>query len=187
MMLAERYHDPGTEQSGSRDTITKTSYTYRPGTNATCAIGRAVALSKSITVWSSASVHLTGQLSNPTTPVKRLFDAFRRGDFSGGEARGTTRAKHRQFKHLSPGDIDQLVREYCAGLGSVYELADRWGVHRNTVAKHLKSRGLELGRLSLTSDEIRRANELRAQGLSFNAIGRAIGRDPKTVKAALLY
>ena len=132
-----------------------------------------------------ALVHLTGELSNPTTPVKRLFDAFRRGDFSGREPRERIPTTHRRLKRLSPPDVDQLVREYCDGLGSVYELADRWGVHRNTIAKHLKSRGLELGRLSLTSDEIRRAFELRAQGLSFNAIGRAIGKDPKTVKAAL--
>lgn len=132
-------------------------------------------------------MHLTGQLSNPTTPVRRLFDAFRRGDFAGGEPRERTPVKRRQHKHLSPTDVDQLVREYCDGLGSVYDLADRWGVHRNTISKHLKSRGLELGRLSLSSDEIRRAIDLRTQGLSFNAIGRALGKDPKTVKAALSY
>ena len=130
-------------------------------------------------------VHLTEQLYNPSTPLKRLFDGFRRGDFSGGEPRERTPARHRQFKRLSPADVDQLVREYCDGLGSVYDLADRWGVHRNTIAKHLKSRGLELGRLSLSSDEIRQAFKMRARGLSFNAIGRAIGKDPKTVKAAL--
>jgi len=49
----------------------------------------------------------------------------------------------------SPSDVERLVREYCDGLRSVYKLADRWGVHRNTVAKHLKSRRIELGRLSL--------------------------------------
>ena len=130
-------------------------------------------------------MHLTGQLYNPRTPVKRLFEAFRRGELSGGESRERIPTTHRRLRRLSATDVDQLVREYCDGLGSVYELADRWGVHRNTIAKHLKSRGLELGRLSLSSDEIRRAFELQAHGLSFNAIGRAIGKDPKTVKAAL--
>ena len=130
-------------------------------------------------------VHLTGSLYNPRTPVKRLFDAFRRGELSGGEPRERIPTTHRRLRRLSPADINQLVREYCDGLGSVYELADRWGVHRNTIARHLKSRGLELGRLSLSSDEVRRAIELREQGHSFNAIGRTIGRDPKTVKAAL--
>ncbi|MGA0568137.1 helix-turn-helix domain-containing protein [Rathayibacter sp. KR2-224] len=81
--------------------------------------------------------------------------------------------------------MDQLVHEYCDGQGSIYELADRWGVHRNTIAKHLRSRGLELGRLPLANVEIERARKLRRHGLSFNAIGRELGRDPKTVKAAL--
>jgi transposase-like protein len=101
--------------------------------------------------------------------------------------RETTTTSRRRLKRLSRADVDQLVHQYCDGLGSVYRLADQWGVHRNTIAKYLKSRGLELGRLSLSSDEIRRASQLRKQGPSFNAIVRAIGRDPKTVKAALLY
>jgi lambda repressor-like predicted transcriptional regulator len=125
------------------------------------------------------------QLSKPTTSVRRLFDAFRRGNLAGNEPRERTPVKHGRHKRLSPANIDALFCEYCDGLGSIYELADHWGVHRNTIAKHLKSRGLELGRLSLTSDEIRRVSELRKRGLSINAIGRAIGKDPKTVRAAL--
>jgi hypothetical protein len=33
--------------------------------------------------------------------------------------------------------------------------------------------------------EIERARELQAKGLSLNAIGRAVGKDPKTIKQAL--
>lgn len=124
-------------------------------------------------------------LSNPPTPVKRLFEALRGGRLVGAERRQTTPTNHRRLKRLSPTDVDQLAREYCAGLGSIYELADRWGMHRNTIAKHLKSRGLELGRLSLSKSEMHQARKLRDEGLSFNAIGRTIGRDPKTVKTAL--
>lgn len=130
-------------------------------------------------------MHLRDALYNPPTPVKRLFETLHGGHLKGGEPRETKPSTHRRLKRLSPTDVDQLVREYCDGLGSIYELADRWGVHRNTIAKHLKSRGLKLGRLSLSNDEIRRANKLRAQGQSFSAIGRELGRDPKTVKAAL--
>lgn len=119
-------------------------------------------------------VHLTDALYNLPTPVKRLFEALHRGDLAGGEPRETIPTSQRRLKRLSPADVDQLVREYCDGQGSIYELADRWGVHRNTIAKYLKSRGLELGRLSLTNDEVRRAQRLRDDGLSFNAIGRDI-------------
>ena len=132
-----------------------------------------------------AEVHLTDALYNLPTPARRLFEALQRGDLAGGKPRETTPMLRRRLRHLSPADVDQLVSDYCAGHGSIYELADRWGVHRNTIAKHLKSRGLELGRLSLTSEEIRRAQALRESGLSFNAIGRALDRDPKTVKSAL--
>lgn len=130
-------------------------------------------------------MHLTDALYNLPTPVKRLFEALHRGDLAGGKPRETTPTLQRRLKRVSPTDVDQLVREYCDGEGSIYELADRWGVHRNTIAKHLRSRGLELGRLSLTNDEVRRAQRLRDDGLSFNAIGRELGRDPKTVKSAL--
>jgi lambda repressor-like predicted transcriptional regulator len=71
-------------------------------------------------------------------------------------------------------------------VGSIYGLAEKYGVHRNTIAKHLRERGLELGRLPLTKNEVERIRELHAKGLSLNAIGRAVGRDPKTVKSLLL-
>ncbi|WP_140162859.1 helix-turn-helix domain-containing protein [Agreia sp. VKM Ac-1783] len=89
-----------------------------------------------------------------------------------------------QVKQLSPAFIDQLVNEYKAG-GSVYELQNRHGVHRSTVAKHLKHRGIALGVQPLSKSEIARAQELYEQRLSLNAIGRAMGRDPKTIKAVV--
>jgi DNA-binding CsgD family transcriptional regulator len=88
-------------------------------------------------------------------------------------------------RRLSPADLDQLVAEYRGGVGSIYDLADIYGVHRNTIAQHLKDRGVLLGPLPLQDFEVERAQELYGQGLSLNAIGRALGRDPKTVKAAV--
>jgi hypothetical protein len=88
-------------------------------------------------------------------------------------------------RRLSPTDVDQLVADYRNGVGSIYDLADLYGVHRNTIAQHLKYRGVRLGPLPLQDFEATRARELHADGLSLNAIGRALGRDPKTVKAGL--
>ncbi len=87
-------------------------------------------------------------------------------------------------RRLCPVEIDQLVTDYHS-LQSIYRVADLYGLHRNTVAQHLKDRGVRLGRLSLQASEIERAQELKDRGLSLNAIGRTLGRDPKTVKAAL--
>jgi DNA-binding CsgD family transcriptional regulator len=91
----------------------------------------------------------------------------------------------RQLKSVSPGLVERLVAEYRAG-ASVYELQERHGVHRNTIAKHLRDHGLRLGRQPLSTAEVHRACELHAEGLSLNAIGRKMGRDPKTVKTALV-
>lgn len=77
-----------------------------------------------------------------------------------------------------------MVADYHNNVGSIYVLADRYRVHRNTIAQHLKERGVRLGPLPLQAFEAERARELHEQGVSLNAIGRALGRHPKTVKTA---
>jgi len=88
-------------------------------------------------------------------------------------------------RRLSAAEIDQLVEDYRSGVGSIYDLADIYGVHRNTVSVHLKERGVMIGKQPLNDREVHRARALRQDGFSLNAIGRALGRDPKTVKAAV--
>ncbi len=89
-------------------------------------------------------------------------------------------------RRLSPSDVDRLVADYRSGVGSIYDLADLYGAHRNTIAQHLKDRGVRLGPLPLQESEAERARKLHAQGLSLNAIGRTLGRDPKTVKTSVV-
>jgi DNA-binding CsgD family transcriptional regulator len=78
-----------------------------------------------------------------------------------------------------------MVADYRRGGATTYDLADRYGVHRNTVSAHLRARGLKPGHQPLSQEEAIHARTLRAQGLSLNAIGRAVRRDPKTVKTAI--
>lgn len=78
-----------------------------------------------------------------------------------------------------------MVEDHKTGVGSIYDLADIYGAHRNTVAQHLKARRVRLGGQALSPEEIERAKALARQGPSGNAIGRAMMRDPKTVRAAL--
>jgi hypothetical protein len=40
---------------------------------------------------------------------------------------------------LTASEVDRLVADYQAGVG-VLELADRYGIHRATVAAHLRRR-----------------------------------------------
>ncbi len=88
-------------------------------------------------------------------------------------------------KRLSPEEVAQLVRDYANGEGSIYGLADRYGIHRQTVAHHLKAHGLELGRTSLSPEEATRARDLARLGWSANRIGVQLQRDPKTIRTLL--
>jgi hypothetical protein len=125
-------------------------------------------------------------LANIRKQARPLFDFARSPEFARVLAKSVRdeQPTHNQVKQLSPAFVDQLVTEYRAG-ASVYELQKRHGVHRGTVAKHLKIRGITLGVQPLSRIEIALAQELYEQRLSLNAIGRAMGRDPKTIKAVV--
>jgi transposase-like protein len=126
-------------------------------------------------------------LANQTGAMRALCNLLVRGEISDVLARSPRPGRPVAGAHrrLSPIEIDQIVEDYRTGVGSIYDLADIYGVHRSTLAQHLKARGVELGGRPMTLNEIDEARELRRQGLSGNAIGRAIGRDPKTVRSAL--
>jgi DNA-binding CsgD family transcriptional regulator len=132
-------------------------------------------------------VHRSEVLANLKEVVKGLFGFVQRGELTAlllKDPRDEPLSRRAQ-KRLSPAEVDQLVADYRAGECSIYDLADRYGVHRNTIAQHLKGRGFRLGLLPLQELEAARARELHARGLSLNAIGRTLGRDPKTIKVAL--
>ena len=139
------------------------------------------------TVHILASVHRSELSGNLTATVRTLFRIVEHGAlaeilaYSPRLGRPVSGANRR----LSAAEIDQLVEDYRSGVGSIYDLADIYGVHRNTVSVHLKERGVMIGKQPLNDREVHRARALRQDGFSLNAIGRALGRDPKTVKAAV--
>jgi DNA invertase Pin-like site-specific DNA recombinase len=51
--------------------------------------------------------------------------------------------KPRQQKLLSKTEISQIIQKYQQG-ATVYELADIYGCHRQTVSRHLKKNGVEM-------------------------------------------
>lgn len=132
-------------------------------------------------------VHRSEVLANLTEAMRALCNLLTHGGISEILARSPRpgRPIAGANRRLSPVEIDQMVEDYRTGVGSIYDLADIYGVHRNTVAQYLKAKGVKLGGSPMSSDEINRARELHQQGLSGNAIGRAIARDPKTVRTAL--
>ncbi|KJF18160.1 hypothetical protein [Acidithrix ferrooxidans] len=55
-------------------------------------------------------------------------------------------AKIRQRqKRLTYLEVNQVVAAYFGG-STTYEIASQFGLHRHTVSRHLKDRGIQLGR-----------------------------------------
>lgn len=142
---------------------------------------------RTITARPSSNVHRSEVFANLTKPMQAVLGMVDRGELARllAQAPRPARRVGGANRRLSLADIDQLVTDYRGGVGSIYDLADLYGVHRNTIAQHLKDRGVRLGPLPLQESEVERARELHAQGLSLNAIGRALKRDPKTIKGGL--
>lgn len=88
-----------------------------------------------------------------------------------------------RLRRLSAARADELVGLYRDGTCSTYDLAERFAVNRETVTELLKARGLVVGQQPLSESEKLRIATLSAEGLSANAIGLRVGRDPKTVRA----
>jgi hypothetical protein len=81
---------------------------------------------------------------------------------------------------LSEEEISELVHGYQEGL-TVYELADQFGIHRETVSVVLKTEGVPRRRRPLSPAQIERASSLHESGLSFARVGAEIGCDASTV------
>lgn len=132
-------------------------------------------------------VHRSDALANITEAMKKLLRYAASGEL-GNLLQTHPRVERPSFqsqRRLTATEITQLIADYQAGDGSSYDLAARYGLHRQTVAGLLKDHGLSIGRTPLTQAETRRAQELRAAGWSANRIGVSMQRDPKTIRATL--
>lgn len=86
---------------------------------------------------------------------------------------------------LTPSEADRLVDDYLAGL-SVGYLAQKYGVHRATVSKHLTRQEVVRRQHGLTIDEAAEAVKLHGGGISMRAISRTLGVDRKQVRISLV-
>jgi len=78
----------------------------------------------------------------------------------------------------------QLVAEYQAG-ATCYQLAERHGIHRNTVTKHLRRTGIRLRLDGLTAQQIEQGIVLYTSGHSLARIAQQFGVTANTVQARL--
>jgi DNA-binding CsgD family transcriptional regulator len=122
-------------------------------------------------------------LSNPSSPLHRALNAYRKLDLS----QVTWHVSHpvvKRAKWLNATELSQLVERYEAG-ATTYDLADQFGIARETVARRLKAEGIKLRRTKITAADLSRAVELYATGLSTIKIGVILNRRHSTVWYAL--
>ena len=138
---------------------------------------------------------LRREFSNPTPNLKSLISRWRRGVYRVSQrvhsapirdARGPcVRRIGKPQTFLTPAEADRLVDEYLAGL-SVGYLAQKYGVHRATVSKHLTRQEVVRRQHGLTIDEAAEAVKLHGGGISMRAIARTLGVDRKQVRISLI-
>ena len=84
---------------------------------------------------------------------------------------------------LQPDEVDQLVARYNE-TRNMRQVAREFRMSRTTVAKHLADRGVATTK-SMSAEQIARAVELYADGLSSMVIGKQLGFDNHTIVKAL--
>jgi DNA-binding CsgD family transcriptional regulator len=77
-----------------------------------------------------------------------------------------------------------LVSEYAAG-DDMKVLAARWGLHRLTVAAHLRRAGVKLRRQGLAGGDLEMAARLYAEGWSCQRLAERFDCDAETARRAL--
>jgi DNA-binding CsgD family transcriptional regulator len=122
-----------------------------------------------------------GRYSNRASWVKRL-PRLPKATVS---ASATTVRTHRSSAtRLSPAQIADLITGYQSGQ-TVYELADRFKIHRVTVSAHLHRHGIPMRRQGLDAAGIGHAVRLYEDGWSVARIGERLGVDGTTVWTAI--
>ena len=89
-------------------------------------------------------------------------------------------------RRLIAEQAERLVREYEGG-DDMTVLAARWGLHRTTVAAHLRRAGVTLRRQGVSAERLSEAVRLYAAGWSCQRLAERYGCDAETVRQALRH
>jgi DNA-binding CsgD family transcriptional regulator len=88
-------------------------------------------------------------------------------------------------RRLSETEVVELRAAYASGTGTM-QLAERFGVHRDSVRRHLNDAGMLRPREALTPEQVQLAIKLRGEGLLYREIGERFGVAKDTVRVAIL-
>ena len=106
------------------------------------------------------------------------------GNLTQGVHPAADRAQRGSAARLPPARIAALVDGYQAG-ATVYELADRFGIHRTSVSANLHRAGVPMRRQGMGEQQKTLAVVLYNQGWSIAHLSDRFDVDPTTVRRAL--
>jgi transposase-like protein len=125
--------------------------------------------------------------NTPFTKLIRLANNSRSSDKrpASPQFNGVKPRTYRMNRKLSPAERAQLVELYRGGM-SALEVAREFGMHRQTVARHLTQEGaIVRSQLKMTPPLVERAKQLYAEGHSTAEVGWQLGVEASTVGKAL--
>ena len=134
---------------------------------------------------------LLGRYSNPLDgPIPTLF--FEAADLQellhvtpvGRHAVVENRQQRQHQRRLRQDELGHLVAEYLSEV-KVKELAERYGITRQTVLERMRRLGVPRRHPRLGPDEVNKACDLYRSGKSLADIGAVFSVDPGTVRRAL--
>jgi lambda repressor-like predicted transcriptional regulator len=134
-------------------------------------------------VTQTSPVEVLGGYSNHADQGERLAKLLENPRL--GPRRPETRTPKQLQHRLAQPEADQLITAYLAG-ESVYDLSDRYGVHRNTVSRILERHGIDRRYRLLRGDMLDEAIEQYRQGASLRTVGQQLGVSLDTVRNALI-
>ncbi|MDX8029401.1 hypothetical protein SK803_04225 [Lentzea sp. BCCO 10_0856] len=124
-------------------------------------------------------------LSNHSTPVQRLLDLAKTWpDTPNGAGPAPPPKPFKTLRKLKPAEVDELVEQYQAG-SSVYQLTKHYGIHRITIGRLLRSRGIDTTASALTQEQVREAAQFYTDGWSCKKIAKHFGVGAETVRERL--
>jgi len=109
-------------------------------------------------------------LANQTSRTTTLFHLSETWpDVASPIESGVTHTKVRTARRLRQPELDELAEAYKTG-ATVYELADRFKIHRKTVGLRLQAMGIDTRPPALTPDQVQVAVDLYHNGWSLARI-----------------
>lgn len=118
--------------------------------------------------------------SNSNLPLERAIKAYRALDLQDSGAAPPARVRHVRHLRLGVTQVAELVAQYHAG-ATAAELAERFGINRNTVSAQLHRVGAVLRGHSPTEAQATAMVQLYDSGLSLVRVGEQVGFDATTV------